>query len=108
MIHDETHSGTPQKKVLYTSDKLSLDLRYLAETTVDGVSEPKIELKILDLENKGHKGRGVYCDLHLEEGQAVTFIVRIPPDGNKTTKLNPTPEKAETMGISLESKWSNS
>ena len=103
-MQDETHSGTPQNKVLYTSDKLSLDLRYLAQTTVEGVSDPKIELKILDLENKGHQGKGAYCDLHLEEGQAVTFIVRIPPGGNKTTRLNPTLEKAETLGVSLESK----
>ena len=58
---------------------MSLDLRYVAECSIDGVAAPKVKLTPLDLKEKGHLGMSVACDMELVEGQAVTFILRIPP-----------------------------
>jgi len=79
-----TASGEPaQKKALFESDSLALDLRYIAEvaeSSLDsGVSPPEIVLEFLDLSNKGHKGLAVHSKLTITEGQCVTFILRTPP-----------------------------
>lgn len=103
IVPDDTYPGTSQKKALYTSDKLTLDLRYVVETTMEGVNEPVISLGKLDLTNKGHKGPAAYCDFTLKEGQAVTFILRTPPEGKSTSGVTPTLERAETLGVDLES-----
>jgi len=68
---------------LFESDNLALDLRYVAESVYagvgEGVSPPDVPLDILDLSAKGHKGPAVQSFVMLEEGQAVTFILRTPP-----------------------------
>jgi hypothetical protein len=75
-----THDQMPQKKVLFKSENLSLDLRYVVEASESCVhSEPTVDLSILDLSSKGHKGLGAHAALNLHEGQTVTFILRIPP-----------------------------
>lgn len=72
-----------QKKALFESDSLALDLRYIAEVAESslesGVSPPQIVLEFLDLSKKGHKGLAVQSKLTLSEGQCVTFILRTPP-----------------------------
>jgi hypothetical protein len=47
------------------------------------VPKPHVELRELDLSKKGHKGLGVYADLHLTEGQSVGFVLRIPPNPDR-------------------------
>jgi len=104
IIPDDSHQGGTQNKVLFKSGKLNLDLRYLSEHTLDHVDVPTVDLKILDLTPKGHLGLSVYCDLDLSEGQAVTFILRTPPAAGPEKKMTPTLEKANELGVSLESK----
>jgi hypothetical protein len=75
-----TYNQTPQKKVLFESENLSLDLRYVVEATESCTHPPPaVDLAALDLSSKGHKGLGVQASLKLYEGQAVTFILRTPP-----------------------------
>ncbi|KAK7448045.1 hypothetical protein VKT23_013802 [Stygiomarasmius scandens] len=68
-----------QKKALFESKGLNLDLRYTTESTLENVSAPSVSLNTLDLSAKGHLGLGVYSEMTLEEGQCVTFVLRIPP-----------------------------
>lgn len=103
IIPDDSHAGAVQNKVLFKSEKLKLDLRYVAESTMEDVHEPVVELKYLDLTPKGHLGLSVYCDLDLHEGQVVTFVLRTPPEQVPATKLMPTLERADSMGVSMES-----
>ena len=104
IVPDDSHSGGAQNKALFKSDHLNLDLRYLSENTMECINPPSVDLKILDLMPKGHLGLSAYCDLDLQEGQAVTFILRIPPETGPEAKLTPTVERANSLGVSLESK----
>ena len=78
---DSIASDVPQKKAVFTSKSLSLDLRYVAESTMsDGEGDaPEIALDFLDLSSKGHKGLAIQSNFQLEEGQCVTFVLRTPP-----------------------------
>lgn len=104
IIADDSHPGPSQNKVLFKSEHLNLDLRYLGEHTMECIDDPTVDLKILDLTSKGHLGLSAYCDLDLEEGQVVTFILRTPPEIGPEVKLTPTLEKANSLGVSLESR----
>lgn len=46
---------------------------------------PTVDLRELDLSEKGHKGLAVSADLSLEEGQVVWFVLRIPPAVDRDT-----------------------
>jgi hypothetical protein len=100
---DDSHSGADQNKVFFKSEHLSLDLRYLGEHTMECVDDPIVDLKILDLTPQGHLGMSACCDLDLKEGQVVTFILRTPPEAGSESKLTPTVERANSLGVSLES-----
>ncbi|KAH9849450.1 glycoside hydrolase family 15 protein [Lenzites betulinus] len=91
-------------KALFSSQEpqLNLDLRYVAESGLENVPEPDVQLHLLDLSAKGHKGPGVWTELELREGQAVTFVLRTPPDVTLPLQAHPTRETAEKMGISYE------
>lgn len=96
---------TTHEKALFTSEEadLQLDLRYVAESALAGVPEPELKLKELDLTKKGHLGLSAYCDLELHEGQAVTFILRTPPDHTYPEAARPSPEKAKELGVPYDS-----
>jgi hypothetical protein len=83
-------NASPQKKALFESDSLALDLRYIPEVSDgvlgSGVSLPEVVLEFLDLSQKGHKGLAIQSKLTLEEGQCVTFVLRIPPTELKVTR----------------------
>ncbi|KAF8636238.1 hypothetical protein AX17_003723 [Amanita inopinata Kibby_2008] len=68
--------GEPQKKILFESDELTLDLRYVAESTMDHVQPPEIALTSLDLSAKGHLGPASQATFSLVEGQCITFVLR--------------------------------
>lgn len=68
-----------QNKILFKSEDLCLDLRYVADTSIDDIPAPKPNIEILDLQNKGHLGPSVSADIELHEGQIITFILRCPP-----------------------------
>ncbi|KAI0962784.1 hypothetical protein AcW1_000062 [Taiwanofungus camphoratus] len=90
------------EKVLFTAADMSLDLRYVAESALDNVPVPKVELKLLDLTAKGHLGPSACCDLVLEEGQTVTFVLRTPPRKEVSAGTNPTPQRAHELGVPYE------
>lgn len=94
-------------KALFASKDadLTLDLRYIAESGLENVPEPQVELSLLDLSEKGHKGPAVWTELELREGQAVTFVLRTPPEGKLPPQAQPTHKTAEEMGIPYESEW---
>lgn len=84
----------PHKKALFESPSLNMDLRYVTHTEAvieHGANDedvlPDIELTLLDLSKKGHKGMGVQSEFELKEGQGVTFIYRMVPG-------SPTPSNA--------------
>ena len=95
----------PHRKALFTSSEanLTLDLRYVAESSLDNVGEPEVELHELDLRQKGHKGTGVWTEITLREGQAVTFVLRTPPDVQLPPQAHPTHQTARELGIPYES-----
>lgn len=99
ILTDES-SPYSQNKVLFQSKSLSLDLRFVS----DGESPALVDLKELDLDAKGHLGKGAYCDLSLKDGQCVTFALRIVPEYEKHPHTTPTfnKEKAEELGVPLD------
>lgn len=96
-IVPDSSTLTPQKKVLFESDALVLDLRYVVggnavnllsppfasplNSRQDNVAEPHVDFCLMDLSAKGHKGPAACAKLSLTEGQYVTFVLRIPPTG---------------------------
>jgi hypothetical protein len=71
-----------KRKALFKSDELSLDLRYAFECSQNAsedVHAPEVDLKLLGLSAKGHKGPGVWSSFTLTEGPG-TFVLRTPPD----------------------------
>jgi hypothetical protein len=101
IISDDTSTGN-QQKVLFKSQSLSLDLRYVAEGCPDSGALPDVDLDLLDLRARGHLGLGAYCELNLVDGQSVTFIVRMTPEVEFKMINKPSLEKAEKMGVPLD------
>ncbi|KAH9834666.1 glycoside hydrolase family 15 protein [Rhodofomes roseus] len=100
-------SPAPHKKVLFASARanLALDLRYVAESLLDNVDVPAVQLGEMDLRGQGHLGVSAGAEWTMGEGQVVTWVLRIPPpreDGGGPRGAEPTPEKASEMGVSLE------
>ena len=100
-----TSPVSPHLKAVFDSPdaRLRLDLRYVAEYTLDDVGNPDVKLEYLDLGSKGHKGRGVWTEILLREGQVVTFVLRTPPDVALPTQAHPTHQAARELGISYDS-----
>ncbi|KAI6027945.1 glycoside hydrolase family 15 protein [Pisolithus microcarpus] len=101
-LPDDSVQYCHQKKVRFRSPSLELDLRYVAEATLDNVPTPEVKIDYLDLLNKGHLGPAMCCDLSLVEGQRVTFILRVCPEKAGTPEARPTQELADRLGIPLE------
>ncbi|KAF5389662.1 hypothetical protein D9757_004099 [Collybiopsis confluens] len=76
---DTTCVQYQQQKAIFTSDALTLDLRYVTASLLDNVQPPEITLNLLDLSSKGHKGLAVSSEMTLHEGQVITFVFREPP-----------------------------
>ena len=88
----EEPSEIPHKKALFESPNLNMDLRYVTHTDAftghgdDG--PPDVELELLDLSRKGHKGLGVQSVFELKEGQGVSFIFRMVPGSPIPTNMS--------------------
>ncbi|KIP11307.1 glycoside hydrolase family 15 protein [Phlebiopsis gigantea 11061_1 CR5-6] len=91
-------------KALFSAPEagMNLDLRYVSESSLDNVREADIKFDLLDLTGKGHLGPSVSCNFTLVEGQAVTFILRQPPNHPYPAAVRPSKEKAEELGVPLE------
>ncbi|KAF8837548.1 glycoside hydrolase family 15 protein [Paxillus ammoniavirescens] len=102
IVSDESVASCKQDKVLFESDSLNLDLRYVAESTLENVSTPDVKLNLLDLSARGHLGPAVSCGLSLEEGQRVTFVLRVSPEDTVAPKIRPNQERADELGVPFE------
>jgi hypothetical protein len=96
------NSSDKQKKAVFESNDLTLDLRFVAESVIDGVPSPSVHLHTLDLRPYGHKGLSICVDLDLTEGQVVTFVLRTPPKATRK-QHNPDPTKGQSQqqGVSV-------
>jgi hypothetical protein len=103
IVPDDSYPGGGQTKVFFKSGQLNIDLRYVSESTMECVDDPLVDLKLLDLSQKGHLGPAAYCDLELVEGQVVTFILRTPPEVEMQPRFTPTVERANKLGVDLDS-----
>lgn len=103
IVVDDTIPFQTQNKVVFSSPNLDLDLRYVAESTIDNVPTPEVNLDLLDLSSQGHLGAATYCNLSLVEGQRVTFVLRVCPEGRFPPQMKPTQARADELGVPLES-----
>lgn len=103
IIDDDSIPNEAQKKVLFKSSALNLDLRYVAESTVDDIPLPEVKFEILDLKDIGHLGTGVTVNLPLSEGQVVTFVLRCPPKEPPIPQAIPRISMANEYHVSFES-----
>ncbi|KAF8184216.1 glycoside hydrolase family 15 protein [Pholiota molesta] len=92
-------SAPPQKKAVFVSPDLTLDLRYVVEQTPAGSdgTPPEVTLEFLDLSAKGHKGLAVQSNILLVEGQCVTFVLRPPP-----ARTIPLPSEKEDAAVAVQ------
>jgi GH15 family glucan-1,4-alpha-glucosidase len=96
------NASDKQKKAGFESNDLTLDLRFIAESVIDGVPSPSVQLHPFDLRPRGHKGLSICVDLDLTEGQVVTFVLRTPPKvTGKQHNPDPTKEQSQQLGVSL-------
>ncbi|KAF8187701.1 glycoside hydrolase family 15 protein [Pholiota molesta] len=95
-------SAAPQKKAVFVSPDLTLDLRYVVEQTPAGSdgTPPEVALEFLDLSAKGHKGLAVQSNIHLVEGQCVTFVLRPPP-----ARTIPLPSEKEDAAVAATNRY---
>lgn len=88
----DEHYGVCQKKALFESPNIVMDLRYVTHSDPmvghgdDGL--PTVDLELLDLSSKGHKGLAVQSIFELKEGQGVSFIFRMVPGSPVPTNLS--------------------
>ncbi|KAG8979265.1 hypothetical protein FRB94_011744 [Tulasnella sp. JGI-2019a] len=111
IVDDESKSvgAKPQKKVVFTSKDLTLDLRYIldyakpdqppehsqaAHPVPQDEEHCHADFKELDLKAKGHKGVSACLEITLEEGNAIWFILRDVP---VTPKSHPAPRKLSQL-----------
>lgn len=101
LVDDHT-TLVPQKKALFESGTLNLDLRYVATSVLENVPPPQVKLELLDLTSKGHKGPGVTSYLTLVEGQVITFVLRTPPQDGIANPIEDPPLTKELVdGLKL-------
>lgn len=88
---------------------MTLDLRYAIEDLND-IGGIKVDFGLLDLRGQGHLGLSVYSEFTLQEGQAVTFVLRTPPKATSTPHRlgTPTPEQSAQSGVPLDGPLSES
>lgn len=93
--------GGPQKKVVFRSKNLSMDLRYVIEHSLERqppdharkpIKECQMGFDELDLRQKGHLGLSAVANFNLHEGNVVTFILRDLPQ--PSSKGNPLKDNA--------------
>ncbi len=102
IILDDSIPNT-QTKTLFHTDALSLDLRFVAESSLQSTLAPAMQFERLDLRNQSQLGESAYCDLTLEDGQAVTFMLRQPPGKKASSHAQPSVAQANALGVLIES-----
>ena len=79
-----------------------MDLRYVADSSLEGVEIPTVNFELLDLDEKGHLGPAIVANLELQECQSVTFILRTPPKKAAVRPVVATTKDAEALGVPLQ------
>jgi hypothetical protein len=79
-----------------------LDLRYVADSSLEEVEVPTVKFHLLDLNKKGHLGPAIVANLELKEYQSVTFILRTPPKQAAIKPVVATTRDAEALGVPLQ------
>ncbi|KAF8434283.1 glycoside hydrolase family 15 protein [Boletus edulis BED1] len=102
VVVDDSVLSHTQNKAVFESPNLKVDLRYVAESTIDNVPIPEVNLDLLDLSSKGHLGPATYSKFSLEEGQRVTFVFRICPKEGFRAPIKATQAQADELGVPLE------
>jgi hypothetical protein len=69
---------------------------------LEEVEIPTVDFGLLDLDEKGHLGPAVMANLELQEGQAITFILRTPPKKAAARPVVATTKDAEALGVPLQ------
>ncbi|KAJ4490166.1 glycoside hydrolase family 15 protein [Lentinula aciculospora] len=88
-IEEDNSSPVPQRKAVFVSDALTLELRCVTDSLLDNVLPPEVNFQILDLSAKGHQGLAVSSEMTLHEGQVVTFVLRSPPPTELEEEADP-------------------
>ena len=102
IIDDDSIPNMSQKKALFKSSAMHLDLRYVVESTVEDIPIPKVDLTTYDLQQVGHLGPSVTANLTLHEGQVVTFILRCPPKDPPIPQAIPRTETAKEYNVTFD------
>ncbi|KAG8928499.1 hypothetical protein FRC01_005860, partial [Tulasnella sp. 417] len=103
IVNDDSISplGNPQNKVVFRSKSLSLDLRYVIDSSLerqppDHAGKPikscQLKFEELDLRERGHLGLSAMASFTLHEGNVVTFVLRDLPQS--PTQGSPVVDKA--------------
>ena len=74
----------------------------MAESYLDDVPVPTVDLELLDNQNKGHLGLSGCANIDLTEGQAITFVLRTPPEEPPVPQGIPKPSTAKEFRVTLE------
>ena len=77
MSDDDLTGHVGEKRIVFRSDKLTLDLRWII-IAPEGIV-PHIQFDVEDRSDVGFKGPGVVSEVTLSEGQGVIFILREVP-----------------------------
>ncbi|KIO26500.1 hypothetical protein M407DRAFT_243709, partial [Tulasnella calospora MUT 4182] len=99
IVNDDSISplANPQQKVVFRSKNLSMDLRYVIDSSLERqtpeharkpVKSCELKFEELDLRPKGHLGLSAAANLTLHEGNVVTFILRdLPRSSSRANSL---------------------
>ena len=103
MTSDDDHTS----KALFTSPTLDVDLRYICWSQDGCKAGPTVELKVQEIPERKLLGPAVGADFDLEEGQVVVFVLRQVEkweyaNSEHQEVAEPKPERAESLGISLD------
>ncbi|PVF92804.1 glycoside hydrolase family 15 protein [Serendipita vermifera] len=101
-VVDDSIPNQAQKKILFKSKDLNLDLRYVTASSLDDIKPPEVVFEVMDLQGKGHLGPSVSVNLDLHEGQIVTFILRTPPEERPIPQAIPKLSTAEEYHVSFD------
>ncbi|KZP01439.1 glycoside hydrolase family 15 protein [Calocera viscosa TUFC12733] len=101
VVEDDSVIVDGQHKVIFSSQSLDLDLRYVLDASESCSGVPAVKLELVTM--KGHLGPAAVCDFQLEDGQSITFILRTPPLSSSIEKKpNPSVSHAKVLRVPID------
>ncbi|EJU03813.1 Six-hairpin glycosidase [Dacryopinax primogenitus] len=94
VVHDDNVISDTQDKVVFFSQSMKMDLRYVVDASESCGAVPSVSFDLVTF--KEHLGPAAVCDIKLEDGQSITFIFRILPSsvGEQNTTPGVSPSTA--------------